>query len=347
MKTLLVIIIVCITAACFVAAGIIALSSGFFTNGLNLNFINGEVKRMNVNMNKPLDLSGADKVKVYMQVGSATVRPSDKAEAVLTGYVIGSADKLQFDVQRNGTEVDIVVKQISGVFHFSIGEISLDVALPADFNGELEVNGATSKITVGDFNLKAFKSHLTTGALNTQAQAQDMSLESTTGSIVLEGKDRKYGSLKVRSTTGSIEAQKLSADSVDCKSTTGRISLAEIIAGKIIAEATTGRIELTDCEGAIDARAMTGSIEARLSSIRESFFETTTGRVSLSLPKETAFNLDARTTTGGINTQFTFYGEMTGEQKFSAGAEIKGQANGGGPDVKVRTTTGGVEITAR
>jgi DUF4097 and DUF4098 domain-containing protein YvlB len=349
-KTIVVIIIAVITVACLIAAGVIALATDFFTNGFNLNNLNNineEVKKMNVNMTKTLDLSGVDKVKVYMQTGSVTVRPADKAEAVLTGYVIGSADRLQFDVQKNGSEASVTIRQVTGVFNFTIGEISLDLTLPAGYNGELEVHSATAKVTIGDFSLKALNTRLTTGTLQAEALAQEVNLESTTGTIALNGKDRKYTNIRIRSTTGSIEAKALLAASVDCKSTTGRISLANITADKIVTEATTGRIVIADCTGAVDARAMTGTIDARMNSVQAGYFETTTGKVTLSLPKEAAFNLDARTTTGGINTKFKFYGEMTGEKKFSAGAEIKGQANGGGPEVKIHTTTGGVEIIAR
>lgn len=346
MKTIFVIILVFIVIACFVAAGVIAVTSHFFTDSWNVNIFNKEAGNMNVNMVKPLDLSGVEKVKVYMQVGNATVMPGGAQEAKVTGFVFGSPDRIVFDVQKSGSELDITVKQVSGIFNFSIGEIALSVGLPADYAGSLEVSGATSKITVGDFSLSGFKSHLTTGELTADIVASgDSTLESTTGRITLNGKGRTYGNIMVRSTTGSIDMEKLSAGNVDCGSTTGRITLREIKAAtKIVAGATTGRIDLIDCEGAVDARAMTGSISANLKSFGASYFETTTGGVSLRLPANAAFNLDARTTTGRVSTDYSFMGEVTGERKFSAGAEIKGSTNGGGTEIKIRTTTGGVEI---
>lgn len=347
MKALVIVIIVFVTVACFVAAGIIAISSNLFHDGIIINFLNGEAKKMNVNMNKPLDISGVEKIKVYMQAGDATIHPSDNAQAVLSGFVIGSPEKLQFDVQKNGAELEITVKQIRSIVNFSIGEIALDVGLPAGFNGMLEVNGATSKISVGAFNLNTLTSKLTTGALQVDAVAKEMDLESTTGSVTINGNSRNFGIITIHTTTGSINAEKMTLQKISSRSTTGKICLTDIAAGQITAEATTGKIEILNCEGSVDARAMTGSIEASLSNVLNSFYETTTGKITLILPKGSAFNLDARTTTGSINTSFTFLGEVTGEKRFSAGAEIKGQTNGGGAEVKVRTTTGGIDINAK
>ena len=250
-------------------------------------------------------------------------------------------------MQKNGAELDITVKQIRSIVNFSVGEIALDVGLPSGFNGTLEVNGATSKIVVGDFNLNALTSKLTTGALQVNAVAKEMNMESTTGSIDIYGNSRNFSNVTIHTTTGSINADKMTLQKISCKTTTGKISLTDIFAGQIAAEATTGKIEIINCEGAVDARAMTGSIEASLNNVLPSFYETTTGKVTLALPKDSAFNLDARTTTGRINTSFTFVGEITGEKKFSAGAEIKGQTNGGGAEIKIRTTTGGVDINAK
>jgi len=343
--TIFVVILVFVVIACFIAAGVIAVTSNVFGNGWNLNIFNGEAKDMNVNMDKPLDLSGVEKVKIYMQVGDATVVPSQTSEAKVTGFVIGNPDRIVFDVQKSGSELEITVKQVSGIFNFSIGSIALNVGLPADFKGDLEVSGATSKMTIGDFQLAGFKSRLTTGELTANiASSGEVALESTTGRIVLNGKGRGYGNIRIRSTTGSIEMSQLTAGNIDCGSTTGRINLMDIKAAKITAGATTGRIDITNCEGAVDARAMTGNISADLKSFQASYFETTTGGVSIKLPANAGFNLDARTTTGRVTTDYTFMGEVTGERKFSAGAEIKGSTNGGGQEIKIRTTTGSVEV---
>jgi DUF4097 and DUF4098 domain-containing protein YvlB len=345
MKTVFIIILVFVVIACFVAAGVIALTTNVFTNGWHVNIFNWEERNMNVNMAKPLDFSGVEKVKIYMQTGDATITPSATNEAKVTGFVIGSPDRIVFETQKNGSELDITVKQVSGIFNFTIGELALSVGMPADYKGELEVSGATSKITVGDFALAAFKSHLTTGELIADiVSAGQVTMESTTGKVTLNGKNRNYGNIKITTTTGAIDVGQLNAGELNCGSTTGHVTIDSVKASKITAGATTGRIDIINCEGAVDARAMTGSVSADLKSFSASYFETTTGGVTLRLPANAAFNLDARTTTGHVSTDYTFMGEVTGERKFSAGAEIKGSTNGGGQEIKIRTTTGSVQV---
>jgi DUF4097 and DUF4098 domain-containing protein YvlB len=129
--------------------------------------------------------------------------------------------------------------------------------------------------------------------------------------------------------------------------------------GKAHMETTNGRIDLTDVQGdlelttvngginvrrsagALRAGTTNGSIEAELSDFPDGSdlrFETTNGHVSLRLPRDARLSIDAATTNGRVRSDFTVAGGQPGKHS------LKGDINGGGGRLYIRTTNGGVEI---
>jgi Putative adhesin len=122
----------------------------------------------------------------------------------------------------------------------------------------------------------------------------------------------------------------------------GHIEVADV-GGNLKLDTTNGRIEVARCRGAIDAETTNGRIHAELLTVvggRPLHFETTNGGISVKLPRNLAASIDAATTNGGISTELPVASTNTHRHV------LRGTINGGGAELKMRTTNGSISIEA-
>lgn len=115
------------------------------------------------------------------------------------------------------------------------------------------------------------------------------------------------------------------------------------VTGEIELDTTNGKIDVVNCSGSVDASTTNGGISAELTSVtagREMTFETTNGRISLAVPPTLGADINAATTNGSVRSDLPLV-----THRFSR-SSLKGTLNGGGPEIKLRTTNGGIEIRA-
>jgi Toastrack DUF4097 len=107
------------------------------------------------------------------------------------------------------------------------------------------------------------------------------------------------------------------------------------------AETTNGDVEVSTSEWA-SARTTNGGVRVSMGNAKWSgeLEETTTnGSVDVTLPGSAEFKVDAATTNGGINTDFP----ISVQGRFSS-KQLSGTVGGGGRELKVATTNGGIEL---
>jgi DUF4097 and DUF4098 domain-containing protein YvlB len=122
--------------------------------------------------------------------------------------------------------------------------------------------------------------------------------------------------------------------------TNGSIT-ANDLTGEIEVETTNGRIEIVRCSGTVDASTTNGAISVELLQVRAGKpmrFETTNGRINLTVPSTLAADIDASTTNGRIESEIPIT-----TTRFSK-RSLRGTLNGGGTDITLRTTNGGIQI---
>ncbi|KPU45276.1 hypothetical protein OXPF_11690 [Oxobacter pfennigii] len=152
----------------------------------------------------------------------------------------------------------------------------------------------------------------------------------------------------------TIKAYKVDAEVGDIK-----LSGAE---GDIDVVNNVGKIDLNDCWGVINLKAVTGDVTVRKSSLKADSaltsnvgrvlfdgtigtegtykFTTNVGMVDVSLPSDTAFEIDAKTNVGNIDCDF----DISGTEE---NMEVKGKVKGGGAKVIIVNNTGSVNISKR
>ena len=127
---------------------------------------------------------------------------------------------------------------------------------------------------------------------------------------------------------------------VDVTNTNGSIHLADV-AGHLEVGTTNGKIEIARCSGSIDASTTNGGIHAELMRVAKGTplrFETTNGRIDVSVPHDFAGDVEAGTTNGSISTDLPV--ETTHFKRNS----LRGTINGGGTSLRLHTTNGGISI---
>lgn len=131
------------------------------------------------------------------------------------------------------------------------------------------------------------------------------------------------------------------AMNVTVGNTNGAIEIADV-RGTMKLETTNGRIHVARCGGHVDAETTNGSITAELVQVtgaQPMSFETTNGHIALAVPANFAAHVNAETSNGAITSELPI--ATTHLEKH----ELSGNINGGGPELKLRTTNGRIEIT--
>ncbi|MCL2232527.1 MAG: DUF4097 domain-containing protein, partial [Treponema sp.] len=150
--------------------------------------------------------------------------------------------------------------------------------------------------------------------------ASSFELQNTSGGISIES--ARAGRVRAVGTSGGISLASVIADEIDVESSSGRIIIGDVY-GTVSARTSSGGIELGTANGAVNARSSSGGIElgtvngavdARSSSgsIRFAVTENTgditvtasSGAVAFAVPRDLAFNVSIRTSSGRLNTPF-------------------------------------------
>jgi len=129
---------------------------------------------------------------------------------------------------------------------------------------------------------------------------------------------------------------------LDIENTNGHI-VAKNVNGKLALETTNGGIDVIGCGGTLEASTTNGGIDAELTSVTKGqplSFETTNGRIEVTLPSTLAVDVDADTTNGSIKTDLPIATKSTDRNS------LRGAINGGGTPLRLRTTNGGIAIRA-
>jgi DUF4097 and DUF4098 domain-containing protein YvlB len=142
--------------------------------------------------------------------------------------------------------------------------------------------------------------------------------ESVNGGVSLAG---TRGKVRLETTNGAVDVQDVTGD-VNAGTTNGGVSAVRV-AGAVKAETTNG---------AVDIDLTTLPSGSALS------FESTNGGIHVRLPRGARLSVDAETVNGRVKSDFEVQGGKPGKRS------LRGDINGGGGRLRIRTTNGGIEI---
>ena len=189
--------------------------------------------------------------------------------------------------------------------------ISYDVTVPA----QTTVNARTGSggIDVGDLT-GTVDANTGSGSITVGRIAGPVIAGTGSGSISVTG----AGSLNARTGSGSIRGSAV-AGAVTASSGSGSVRIAKNGKGDVDVSSSSGEVEVTGVDGAARVSASSGSVvvEGRPSGPWD--VHSSSGRVTLRLPPDAAFDLDARVSSGRIETAHPITLSGTIEQAAAAG----------------------------
>lgn len=132
--------------------------------------------------------------------------------------------------------------------------------------------------------------------------------------------------------------------SINVTNTNGLVAL-NALAGKVVAHTTNGGVRGTKLAGGVDARSTNGGVSIEMASVGSDrvSLQTTNGGVTLMLPERAKARISASCTNGGISVGALDNFEVSEKSR----RHLEGRLNGGGTQIELETTNGGIRIRPR
>lgn len=209
------------------------------------------------------------------------------------------------------------------------------VSVPAPYAADVKTSGGS--INVSGLAAKT-QARTSGGSLKFSGVKGDLNGHTSGGSISTSD---CVGHLDLHTSGGSIQINQGSGE-LAAKTAGGSITVREF-KGPLEVRTSGGAINIEEASGAVDASTSGGSVHASLAEMPAHVkLSTSGGGVSVALPADSSFELDAETSAGGVRTDFP----VTVVGKLDDG-RLKGKVGQGGPLVHLRTSAGSIEIKKR
>jgi DUF4097 and DUF4098 domain-containing protein YvlB len=144
--------------------------------------------------------------------------------------------------------------------------------------------------------------------------------------------------VEVQTGSGSIRVRDASSD-VRASTGSGRIEVFKNGKGDVDVSTGSGSIEVSGVLGGLRASTGSGSLQVEGEQTSDWRLSTSSGSIQIHLSGKPAFDLDAASSSGSIQTAYP----VTVSGKISR-RELRGPVNGGGPLLHLRTSSGGIRI---
>lgn len=290
--------------------------------------------------------------------------PTETTVEIENGFGVIDVSDLRGNLTISSSFGDVTVNNIDGALTLdnSSGEIRVanveagaqDVKVEADF-GRInlqKVNGRdiTVKSNSGTLDLTDVRA---TGDLSAASDFGNITIENgSAASVTVDSNSGRVsltrvtirGALVITCDFSDVELKQASAASYDIDSNSGTITV-DGAKNTIKAHTDFGRVVIKNAQNAtIDLRSNSGGIEFSGSlgegphTVQSDF-----GGVSLTLPADSALNVDLATDFGTISSDIPITVTLVGNSQKN---RQEGTMNGGGPTLTVTTNNGPIDITA-
>lgn len=211
--------------------------------------------------------------------------------------------------------------------------VEIDVVVPREYDVDLETAGGHIEVSDlrGELRAETAGGHLELGNIDGTVRARTAG-----GHIGLRGSS---GDVDVHTSGGHIEIGDVGGRVV-ADTSGGHIEIGRS-AGEVRAETSGGGIEIDEVGGTVVARTSGGSIRATITEQPggDCRLSTSGGSVTVYLAEDIGVDLDA-SAAGSVDVDFA----VTGTVRRSS---VRGSINGGGPELRLRTSGGSISVRRR
>ena len=271
---------------------------------------------------------------------------------------------LQGQVAVDNSFGDVTLEQIDGALEVKTSGGSVDVASVAAGAGNIDLYSGFGTITGNQLSGANVTAESDSGKLDVKnvRATQEMQLTSDFGNVSFD--KGTAGKLTVSTKSGSIDITSVSvSDALAAINGFGDIHLEQVEAGSYDIQTDSGSILVDGAQGAV--KAVTGFGNITIHNAENATIQLNTksgavdfegslgegphtvhsdfGNIELSLPADSALNVDLQTQFGNIRSDIPVTVTLTGETEQS---HQTGTINGGGSGLSASTQSGGITITA-
>ncbi len=238
---------------------------------------------------------------VSVETGATDVRFATSQTGAGASVVSHVDKKIQYSVDVVDGVLTLSRKDTRKWYHYigiRFAKQYVTVYLPEGEYQNLNVTGTTGDVTVPDnFTFDNVSVKMSTGDIRYSGSAKNLSLEVTTGdvfftgnaeSVWIKGSTGDYsvcratvtGGIRVTATTGDVEMESVTADTLAISLSTGDVELKNVVTvGETKITATTGDVHLSQCDaGEYNVKTGTGDVKMSLLTPKIYNVTTKTGR---------------------------------------------------------------------
>lgn len=287
------------------------------------------------NVEKTFTVSGAGTIHLTTDGGGIKVTPGADGTVKIIAHEKIRADSdaeaddllkdLELTFDQSGNEVSARAKYNKAFSGFHFGswppvQVSFEAIVPASYATDLHTSGGG--IHVGDLAGTVF-ARTSGGGITLGKMGGKVDVHTSGGGITLA---EAHGSAKLDTSGGSI--------------TVGRV------AGPAELSTSGGGIHIDSVEESVRAHTSGGSVHAGIVGPLKGDCELSSsgGGIHVTVDKTAAFHLDAATSGGGVHADGLTITLKGGDHGRS---HLKGDVNGGGPELKLRTSGGSIDVNVR
>jgi DUF4097 and DUF4098 domain-containing protein YvlB len=183
------------------------------------------------------------------------------------------------------------------------------------------------------------RSHTGSGDQRIEGLHGNLDVESGSGDVRLIGVS---GETRLHTGSGNVEARDVSGP-FTAEAGSGDIRLDSKGAGNVQVHTGSGNIELRGVNGSLRVEAGSGDVSVDGAQAGTWELRTGSGNVDLRLPADAAFDLEASTSSGRVDTSRPITMTVQGDLQ-RAHRSISGKVRGGGPLLTIHTGSGDVRI---
>ncbi len=292
---------------------------------------------------RTLKVSGPVDLEVQTGSGSVTVRPGSSGTVEIHGTIRSNGWHLDRDIEERvkAIESNPPIEQNGNAIHIGRMEdhdllrnisISYELVVPAETRlrsetgtGSQSIEGITGPVEANSGS----------GSLRMSRIGGEVHARTGSGGVEL---DSVQGSVRASTGSGSVRALGI-AGGITASTGSGSVKVEQTAAGDVEVETGSGGVEIKGVKGAARISSGSGSITAEGEPTGKWRLRTASGSVTVRLPEQAAFDLEARTSSGHIESHFPITVQGTISPR-----ELHGKVRGGGVLVELSTSSGSIHI---
>ena len=212
--------------------------------------------------------------------------------------------------------------------------VAISYELTVPMNARIRSRSGSGSVTI-DSGEGSVEARTGSGTIRIGQIAGAVDAETGSGSIEVVAAAK---GLRARTGSGSVEARDV-VGPVEAHTGSGRIRVEYRGAGDGDFSTGSGGIQVTGLQGRMRAHAGSGSIEVEGRPAGDWAVDSGSGGITLRMPPDAAFDLNARSSSGGIQTNHPI--EAVGRVSRNS---LQGRVRGGGPRLDLSTGSGGIRL---